>query len=121
MLMRQSWAEVDNTVTQLKEDASQCPDLADQAALEEVFNFTLRTRTREGKLPNRINDIIGRIDADDYGYCDTCGVEIGLLRLEARPTATECIDCKTLAEIKEKQVGQAAIYNMATGGMLIEP
>ncbi len=108
-------AEVDNTVTQLREDAGHCPDMADQATLEEEFSFTLRTRTREGKLLKRINDIIGRIDANNYGYCDTCGVEIGLPRLEARPTATECIDCKTLGEIKEKQVGQAAIYNMATG------
>ncbi len=34
-----------------------------------------------------------------------CGVEIGIRRLEARPTATQCIDCKTLDEIRERQLG----------------
>ncbi len=107
--------EVDNTITHLREDAISCSDPTDQATLEEEFSVALRTRTREGKLLKRINQVIERIDADDYGYCDTCGVEIGLPRLEARPTATQCIDCKTVAEIKEKQVGQGAIHNMAMG------
>ena len=48
---------------------------------------------------------LDRIEDDDYGFCDSCGVEIGVRRLEARPTATLCIDCKTLAEIKERQTG----------------
>ncbi|NOQ14412.1 MAG: RNA polymerase-binding protein DksA, partial [Methyloprofundus sp.] len=44
-------------------------------------------------------------DSDDYGYCESCGIEIGVRRLEARPTADQCIDCKTLDEIREKQMG----------------
>ncbi|MEC8483218.1 MAG: TraR/DksA C4-type zinc finger protein, partial [Pseudomonadota bacterium] len=65
----------------------------------------LRARDRERKLVKKINQTIERINDDDYGFCDECGIEIGIRRLEARPTATMCIDCKTLAEIKEKQIG----------------
>jgi DnaK suppressor protein len=66
----------------------------------------LRNRDRERKLIKKINETIAKIDSDDYGYCDTCGIEIGLKRLEARPTATLCIDCKTLDEIRERQLAK---------------
>ena len=65
----------------------------------------LRTRDRERKLLKKINETLEKIDEDDYGFCEACGVEIGIRRLEARPTATLCVDCKTLAELKEKQLG----------------
>ena len=95
--------EVDRTVTHMKDDAANFPDPADRATQEEEFSLELRTRDRERKLIKKIDKTIDQIDADDYGFCDACGVEIGIKRLEARPTATLCIDCKTLAEIKEKQ------------------
>jgi DnaK suppressor protein len=66
----------------------------------------LRTRDRERKLIKKIEESLTRLDNDEYGYCESCGIEIGVRRLEARPTATECIDCKTLNEIKEKQYGK---------------
>ncbi|WP_116366266.1 RNA polymerase-binding protein DksA [Parahaliea mediterranea] len=95
--------EVDRTVTHMKDEAANFPDPADRATQEEEFSLELRTRDRERKLIKKIDGTIERIDQDDYGFCDACGVEIGIKRLEARPTATLCIDCKTLAEIKEKQ------------------
>ena len=95
--------EVDRTVTHMKDEAANFPDPADRATQEEEFSFELRTRDRERKLIKKIESTLELIDSDDYGYCDSCGVEIGVKRLEARPTATLCIDCKTLAEIKEKQ------------------
>ena len=98
--------EVDRTVNHLKEDAANFADPNDRASQEEEFSLELRARDRERKLTNKINDTLELIESDDYGYCDTCGVEIGIRRLEARPTATLCIDCKTLAEIKEKQLGK---------------
>ncbi len=64
----------------------------------------LRARDRERKLIKKIEKTLKRIEDDDFGFCDTCGIEIGIRRLEARPTADMCIDCKTLAEIKEKQL-----------------
>lgn len=97
--------EVDRTVHHMQEDAANYADPSDRATQEEEFNLELRTRDRERKLISKIDKTIDRIDNDDYGFCDSCGVEIGVRRLEARPTATLCIDCKTLAEIKEKQVG----------------
>lgn len=97
--------EVDRTVDHMKEDASNFADPSDRATQEEEFSLELRTRDRERKLIKKIDKTLDRIEADDYGFCDSCGVEIGIRRLEARPTATECIDCKTLAEIKERQVG----------------
>ncbi len=95
--------EVDRTVTHMKDEAANFPDPADRATQEEEFSLELRTRDRERKLIKKIDKTMERIDADDYGFCDACGVEIGIKRLEARPTATLCIDCKTLDEIKEKQ------------------
>jgi DnaK suppressor protein len=95
--------EVDRTVTHMKDEAANFPDPADRATQEEEFSFELRTRDRERKLIKKIESTLELIENDDYGYCDSCGVEIGVKRLEARPTATLCIDCKTLAEIKEKQ------------------
>jgi len=95
--------EVDRTVTHMKDEAANFPDPADRATQEEEFSLELRTRDRERKLIKKIDSTMELIDQSDYGYCDACGIEIGIQRLEARPTATQCIDCKTLAEIKEKQ------------------
>ena len=96
--------EVNRTVDHMKEDASQFADPADRATQEEEFSLELRTRNRESKLVKKINQTLAAIDAEEYGYCESCGIEIGVKRLEARPTATLCIDCKTLQEIKEKQI-----------------
>ena len=95
--------EVDRTVTHMKDEAANFPDPADRATQEEEFSLELRTRDRERKLIKKIDGTVERIEQDDYGFCDACGVEIGIKRLEARPTATLCIDCKTLDEIKERQ------------------
>ncbi len=97
--------EVDRTVSHMKDEAANFPDPADRASQEEEFSLELRTRDRERKLIKKIDKTMELIDADDYGFCEACGVDIGIRRLEARPTATLCVDCKTLAEIKEKQVG----------------
>ncbi|MDE0950962.1 MAG: RNA polymerase-binding protein DksA [Halioglobus sp.] len=95
--------EVDRTVNHMKDEAANFPDPADRATQEEEFSLELRTRDRERKLIKKIDSTMELIDQNDYGYCEACGIEIGIQRLEARPTATQCIDCKTLAEIKEKQ------------------
>ena len=95
--------EVDRTVSHMKDEAANFPDPADRATQEEEFSLELRTRDRERKLIKKIENTLDLIDNDDYGYCETCGVEIGIERLEARPTATKCIDCKTLDEHKEKK------------------
>lgn len=95
--------EVDRTVSHMKDEAANFPDPADRATQEEEFSLELRARDRERKLIKKIDSTLGLIDSDDYGYCEACGVEIGIKRLEARPTASKCIDCKTLDEIKEKQ------------------
>jgi len=97
--------EVDRTVTHMKDEAANFPDPADRATQEEEFSLELRARDRERKLIKKIDSTLELIGQDDYGYCEACGIEIGVQRLEARPTATQCIDCKTLAEIKEKQLG----------------
>ena len=96
-------AEVDRTVDHMKDEAANFPDPADRATQEEEFSLELRTRDRERKLIKKIDDTLSLMKTGEYGYCETCGVEIGLSRMEARPTATQCIDCKSLDEIKEKQ------------------
>lgn len=96
-------SEVDRTLTSMQDESVALPDVNDRATQEEEFAIELRTRDRERKLIRKIEQSLQAIKDQDYGYCETCGIEIGLRRLEARPTATLCIDCKTLAEIKEKQ------------------
>lgn len=104
MALRQRLLEGgDKVVTHMKEDMVNYADPNDRASQEEDFRLELRARDRERKLLKKIEDSLELIREKDYGYCEVCGVEIGLRRLEARPTATLCIDCKTLAEIKEKQ------------------
>lgn len=95
--------EVDRTMSHMKDEAANFPDPADRATQEEEFSLELRTRDRERKLIKKIDATLDLIDDNEYGYCEACGVDIGIKRLEARPTATLCIDCKTLDEIKEKQ------------------
>ena len=97
--------EVDRTVHHMQDEASNFPDPSDRASQEEEFALELRTRDRERKLIRKIDEAILTLDSGDYGFCDVCGIEIGVRRLEARPTATQCIDCKTLDEIKERQLG----------------
>ena len=97
--------EMQKTFDHLKNKGESYADPIDRASQEEEFAFELRTRDRERKLINKIAGSLEQIKQDDYGYCYACGIEIGVKRLEARPTATHCIDCKTLDEIKEKQLG----------------
>ena len=97
--------EMQKTFDHLKTKGETYADPIDRASQEEEFAFELRTRDRERKLINKIAISIEKIKQDDYGWCESCGDEIGIKRLEARPTATHCIDCKTLDEIKEKQLG----------------
>lgn len=96
--------EVDRTVNHMQDEAANFPDPVDRAAQEEEFSLELRNRDRERKLIKKIEKTLQRLEDNDFGFCDSCGVEIGIRRLEARPTANLCIDCKTLAEIKEKQM-----------------
>ncbi len=98
--------EVDRTVTHMKDEAANFPDPVDRASQEEEFSIELRTRDRERKLLKKISQSVQSISDEEYGYCESCGIDIGIRRLEARPTATLCIDCKTLDEIKEKHVNR---------------
>jgi DnaK suppressor protein len=97
--------EVDRTVHHMQDEASNFPDPTDRASQEADFSLELRTRDRERKLIKKIDESLGMLDAGDYGFCESCGVDITIKRLEARPTASQCIDCKSLDEIREKQKG----------------
>ena len=97
--------EVDRTVHHMQDDAANFPDPNDRATQESEFSLELRTRDRERRLIKKIDEALKEIESGGYGFCESCGIEIGIRRLEARPTATLCIDCKTLDEIREKQMG----------------
>ncbi len=94
--------EVERTVHHMQDDAANFPDPNDRATQEEEFTLELRTRDRERKLIKKIATSLDDLDSHDYGFCESCGEDIGIRRLEARPTATLCIDCKELAEKREK-------------------
>ena len=95
--------EVDRTVSHMKDEAANFPDPNDRATQESEFTMELRTRDRERKLIKKIDESLEMLENHEYGYCEECGIEIGVKRLEARPTATLCIDCKSLDEIRERQ------------------
>lgn len=97
--------EVDRTVHHMQDEAANFPDPNDRATQESEFTMELRTRDRERKLIKKIDESLAALDSGEYGFCEQCGVEIGIRRLEARPTATLCIDCKSLDEIRERQNG----------------
>jgi DnaK suppressor protein len=105
-MKRELSQDIDRTVHTMQDEATIFADPNDRATQESDMSLELRNRDRERKLIKKIDETIGRIVNKDYGYCDSCGVEIGLKRLEARPTATLCIDCKTLDEVRERQMAK---------------
>lgn len=98
--------DIDRTVHTMQDEVTMFADPNDRASQESDMALELRNRDRERKLIKKIDETLSKINEGDYGYCNSCGIEIGLKRLEARPTATLCIDCKTLDEIREKQVAK---------------
>lgn len=102
---RELMEEVERTVHHMQDEAANFPDPNDRATQESEFNLELRARERERKLIKKIDEALTKLENHEYGYCDSCGIEIGVRRLEARPTASLCIDCKELDEIKERHYG----------------
>ena len=86
-----------------KEENSPKADLTDRATEEIERSFELRTRDRERKLINKINEALKRIDDGSYGYCEETGDAIGIKRLEARPIATLSIEAQEIHEKKERK------------------
>jgi DnaK suppressor protein len=105
-MKRELSQDIDRTVHTMQDEATIFADPNDRASQEADMSLELRNRDRERKLIKKIDETILLIDAGEYGYCESCGVEIGLKRLEVRPTATLCIDCKTLDEMRERQVAK---------------
>ena len=98
--------DIDSTLHSMQDEETVLADPNDRATLESDMALELRNRDRERKLIKKINETIARIDSEDYGYCESCGVEIGLERLQARPTAALCVECKTREEIRERQIAK---------------
>lgn len=98
--------DIERTVHTMQDEATVFADPNDRASQESDMALELRNRDRERKLIKKIDEALARIENGEYGYCDACGVEIGLKRLEARPTATLCIDCKEIEERREKQMAK---------------
>ena len=101
--------DADHAMHRLQEEASNHPDPIDRASKEEEFGLELHTRDRKRKFLKKIEETLVRFNNGSYGYCDDCGAEIGIHRLEVHPTAMQCIECRTVTETKEKQVGEAAV------------
>ena len=98
-------SQADNTVSGMTSQKENFPDPTDRASLEADRNFMLRIRDREHKLIKKIKKALDRIENGTFGICDTCGEDISIKRLKARPVTTQCIDCKTKEEAQEKALG----------------
>jgi len=98
-------SQADDTVSGMTAPKENFPDPTDRASLESDRNFMLRIRDRESKLIKKIKKALERIDNGTFGICETCGEDISIKRLKARPVTTQCIDCKTKEEAFEKALG----------------
>jgi DnaK suppressor protein len=98
-------AEASDTVSGMTGEKATFPDPTDRATMEADRNFMLRIRDRERKLIKKIREALDRIDNGTYGICDSCGEDISIKRLKARPVTTQCIQCKTREEAKEDALG----------------
>lgn len=96
-------AGINETLSGMR-DREQYADEVDVAAQDEQFRLELNARARDNKLLKSINESLGNIKSGDYGYCRECDAEIGVQRLQARPTTSRCVECKTVAELKAKQL-----------------
>ncbi|WP_417910527.1 RNA polymerase-binding protein DksA [Candidatus Electronema sp. PJ] len=99
-------SDVEQTISEMTDHQFNTPDITDRATLESDRSFELRLRSREQQLLDKINQAIARIDSGTYGICEECEEEIGVKRLEARPVATHCIDCKIKQEQRERNSGR---------------
>lgn len=98
-------SHADDTVVDMTAQKENFPDPTDRAALEADRNFMLRIRDREHKLIKKIKKTLQRIESGTFGECETCGEDIGIARLKARPVTTQCIECKTKQEATERSLG----------------
>jgi DnaK suppressor protein len=99
-------ADAERTLSEMTTQNVNIPDPNDRATIESDRNFELRIRDRERKLMNKVEKALARIDDGSFGTCDDCGEDIADKRLEARPVAKFCIDCKTKQEQREKAQGK---------------
>ncbi len=98
-------SHADDTVSGMTHHKEHFPDPTDRASLETDRNFLLRIRDRENKLIKKIKTTLERIEDGTFGICETCGEDISVARLKARPVTTQCIECKTKEEAMEKALG----------------
>ncbi|MCU0599148.1 MAG: RNA polymerase-binding protein DksA [Desulfobacterales bacterium] len=98
-------SQANDTVSDMHTPKGNFPDPADRAAYEADRNFELRIRDREYKLIKKVKNALERIENGTFGVCDTCGCDITVERLKARPVTTQCIECKTKEEALEKALG----------------
>lgn len=98
--------DVEQTLNEMTSHTGNIPDPNDRATMESDRSFELRIRGRERKLMDKVEEALARIDDGTFGVCAGCGEEITVKRLQARPVAKYCIDCKTRQEQREKEQGR---------------
>jgi DnaK suppressor protein len=103
--LKELLSQADDTVSDMTGPTDNFPDPTDRASLEADRNFILRIRDREHKLIKKIKKALDRIENGTFGVCESCGEDISVNRLKARPVTTQCIDCKTKEEAMEKALG----------------
>ncbi|WP_035476489.1 TraR/DksA family transcriptional regulator [Aliagarivorans taiwanensis] len=84
----------------IKRENEQC-DEADRASQEENQQMLLNRRQHDLAHVKSIRDALKRISEEDYGFCESCGDDISLQRLKARPESRYCIECQDLRERKQ--------------------
>lgn len=94
--------ESSDTLESLNDGGMQEPDIADRATAETDRALEFRTRDRERKLINKIDEALQRIEANEFGWCDETGEPIGIRRLEARPIATMTVEAQERHERMER-------------------
>jgi DnaK suppressor protein len=98
-------SHADDTVIGMTQPKDNFADPTDRASHEAERSFELRIRDREHKLIKKIKKALERIDNITFGICESCGEDIAIERLKARPVTTHCIECKTREEDFERALG----------------
>jgi DnaK suppressor protein len=102
--------EAEKTMTDMVGDKKgMFPDPTDRASFESDRNFMLRIKDRERKLITKVKEALDRIEDGSFGICESCGRPISEKRLMVRPVTTQCIECKTDDEQRERGVQQRKV------------
>ena len=85
-------------------DTNEMADEIDRASIEEARRLELNRIEHDKLHLRKLKGALKRINEGDFGYCESCGDEISLKRLQARPESRFCVECQSTKEFNDTHV-----------------